>query len=223
MIPLKDRNPTKRFPIITIFLIATNILIFFYQISLGIRLEGFYYKFSVIPSHIVESLHSEIFRPFIFATLFTSLFLHEGWLHLGGNMLYLWVFGDNVEDKLGHGRFFIFYLICGVAATALHIFIDPASTVPTIGASGAISGVLGAYILMFPRARVLTLIPIFIFIQLLELPAFIVLGFWFVLQFFNGILSLGYASSGMRGVAWWAHIGGFIAGLLLVIPFKKYR
>jgi membrane associated rhomboid family serine protease len=223
MIPLKDRNPTRRFPIITILLIVINILVFIYQLSLGLRLEGFYYKFSVIPSRIFDTIHSEIFRPLTILTVFTSMFLHGGWLHLGGNMLYLWVFGDNVEDKLGHGRFLVFYLLCGVAATSLHIFIDPTSTVPTIGASGAISGVLGAYILMFPRARVLTLIPIFIFIQLAELPAFIILGFWFILQFFNGILSLGYATSGMGGVAWWAHIGGFIAGLLLVLPFRKYR
>jgi membrane associated rhomboid family serine protease len=223
MIPLKDRNPTKRFPIITILIIAVNVLIFIYQISLGLQWEGFYYKFSVIPSRIVESLHSEIFRPLTFLTLVTSMFLHGGWLHLGGNMLYLWVFGDNVEDKFGHGRFLVFYLICGITATMLHIFMEPASTVPTIGASGAISGVLGAYILMFPRTRVLTLIPIFIFIQLAELPAFIILGFWFVLQFINGMVSLGYATSGMGGVAWWAHIGGFIAGLLLVLPFRKYR
>jgi membrane associated rhomboid family serine protease len=223
MIPLKDRNPTKRFPIMTVLLIAANIAVFIYQLSLGSQLEDFYYRFSMIPHHIFQSAHSEIFRPLTFLTIITSMFLHGGWLHVGGNMLYLWIFGDNVEDKLGHGRFFFFYLICGIAASVLHIFIEPASTVPTLGASGAISGVLGAYILMFPRAKILTLIPIFIFIQLAELPAFIILGFWFVLQFFNGILSLKYASGGMAGIAWWAHIGGFIAGLLLVIPFRKYR
>jgi membrane associated rhomboid family serine protease len=149
--------------------------------------------------------------------------MHGGWLHLVGNMLYLWIFGDNVEDKLGHIRFLVFYLLCGIAASALHIVLEPTSNVPTIGASGAISGILGAYILMFPRARVLTLIPIFIFIQIAELPAYVILGLWFVLQFFNGMLSLGYANAGMGGVAWWAHIGGFIAGLLLVIPLRKYR
>jgi membrane associated rhomboid family serine protease len=223
MIPLKDRNPRRRFPFITILLIVVNILVFVYQLSLGTRLELFFDHFSVIPNQIYQALHSEVFRPFVFITLITSLFMHGGWLHLGGNMLYLWVFGDNVEDKLGHIRFIIFYLLCGIAASALHIYFEPTSHVPTIGASGAISGILGAYIFMFPKARVLTLIPIFIFIQIAELPAYIILGLWFVLQFFNGIASLGYATAGMGGVAWWAHIGGFITGLLLVIPFRKYR
>jgi membrane associated rhomboid family serine protease len=223
MIPLKDRNPRRRFPIITVILITVNILVFFYQLSLGIKLEGFFHGFSVIPNQIYQALHSEVFRPFVFITFVTSLFMHGGWLHLCGNMLYLWIFGDNVEDKLGHIRFLIFYLLCGISASALHIYLEPTSIVPTIGASGAISGILGAYILMFPRARVLTLIPIFIFIQIVELPAYIILGLWFVLQFFNGMLSLGYATAGMGGVAWWAHIGGFMAGLLLVIPLRKYR
>jgi len=139
-------------------------------------------------------------------------------------MLYLWVFGDNVEDKLGHIRFLIFYVLCGIAASALHIYIDPASNIPAIGASGAISGILGAYILMFPKARILTLVPIFIFIHFAELPAYVILGLWFILQFFNGILSLKYADASMSsGVAWWAHIGGFITGLILVFPFKKYK
>jgi membrane associated rhomboid family serine protease len=223
MIPLKDRNPTRRFPIITILLIAVNIIVFFYQLSLGIKLEGFLYSFSVIPNQIYQALHSEVFRPFVFITLVTSLFMHGGWLHLGGNMLYLWVFGDNVEDKLGHIRFLFFYLLCGISASALHIYLEPASNVPTIGASGAISGILGAYILMFPRARVLTLIPIFIFIQIAELPAYIILGIWFILQFINGMLSLGFINSGMGEVAWWAHVGGFIAGILLIIPLRKHR
>ena len=223
MIPLKDRNPRRLFPIVTIFLIAVNIFVFFYDLSLGIKLERFIFYFSVTPSAIHQVLHSNIFRPFVFITLITSLFLHGGWLHLGGNMLYLWIFGDNVEDKLGHFRFLVFYLICGIAASALHIYFEPTSLIPTIGASGAISGVLGAYIILFPRARVLTLIPIFIFIQIVELPAYIIIGLWFVLQFFNGMLSLKYATAGMGGVAWWAHIGGFISGLILVIPFRKFR
>jgi membrane associated rhomboid family serine protease len=136
-------------------------------------------------------------------------------------MLYLWIFGDNIEDKLGHGRYFAFYVLCGLAAGALHVFIDPMSGIPTVGASGAISGVLGAYLLLFPRARVLTVIPVFVFIQLAELPAVIVLGFWFVIQFFNGLVSFGYETGGMGGVAWWAHIGGFLAGLVLILPFRK--
>jgi len=138
-------------------------------------------------------------------------------------MLYLWVFGDNVEDKLGHGRYLVFYLVCGLAASLLHVFIAPSSSMPTVGASGAISGVLGAYLLMFPRARVLTVIPIFFFLQFAELPALVVLGFWFVMQFFNGLISLGYETGGMGGVAWWAHVGGFVAGLILILPFRKYR
>ena len=223
MIPLKDRNPTRRFPIITVSLIVVNVLAFFYELSLGTRIDEFIFHFSVIPNEITQALHSDIFRPFIFITLFTSLFLHGGWLHVGGNMLYLWIFGDNVEDKLGHMRFLLFYIICGIAASSLHIYIDPTSTVPTIGASGAISGILGAYLFMFPRVRVLTLVPIFIFIQTIELPAFVVLGLWFVLQFFNSILSLGHTAASMGGVAWWAHVGGFITGLLFVIPFRKYR
>ena len=151
------------------------------------------------------------------------MFLHGGWLHLGGNMLYLWIFGDNVEDKLGHIRYLAFYIVCGLAASILHVFVDSTSIVPTVGASGAIAGVLGAYLLLFPRARVVTLIPIFVFIQVAELPALLVLGFWFVMQFFNGLMSLGYQTAGMGGVAWWAHIGGFVAGLALVIPLRKFR
>lgn len=223
MIPLKDKNPRKRFPVITLILIAVNIIVFIYQLSLGSHLEEFYYRFSVIPQRITESIHSGAIKPLPYLPLITSLFLHGGWLHLGGNMLYLWVFGDNVEDKLGHGRFLVFYVLCGFVASILHIVIEPASSLPTIGASGAISGILGAYIVMFPKARILTLIPIFIFIQLAELPAYIILGLWFLLQFINGMMSLGYAAAGMGGVAWWAHIGGFIAGLLLVIPFRKFR
>ena len=138
-------------------------------------------------------------------------------------MLYLWVFGDNVEDKLGHGRYLSFYLLCGLAATVLHIVLDPHSTIPTVGASGAISGVLAAYLVMFPRARVITVIPIFIFLQFAELPALVVLGFWFVVQFFNGLVSLGFETGGMGGVAWWAHVGGFVAGLVLVLPFRKHQ
>ena len=223
MIPLKDINPTKRFPIITILIISINILVFAYQLTLGEKIEVFIYNFGVIPNTIYQAIHSNLFKPFVFITLFTSLFLHGGWLHLGGNMLYLWIFGDNVEDKLGQVRFLLFYLICGIIASVLHIYIEPTSTIPTVGASGAIAGVLGAYLIMFPRARVVTLIPIFLFIQVSELPAFLILGLWFILQFFNGFLSLGYQTAGMGGVAWWAHIGGFITGILLVIPLRKYR
>lgn len=223
MIPLKDRNPTRRVPIVNIVIIILNLAVFIYQISLGRGLEGFLYKFGVVPDAISNSINTVQLSPRVFFPLFSSMFLHGGWLHLGGNMLYLWVFGDNVEDKLGRGRYLMFYLLCGIAASIAHIIIDPHSTIPTVGASGAISGVLGAYLLMFPKARVLTLIPIFVFLQFAELPALVVLGFWFVMQFFNGLISLGYETAGMGGVAWWAHIGGFIAGMVLVFPFKKFR
>lgn len=223
MIPLKDRNPTRRVPIVNIVIIILNLAVFIYQISLGRGLEGFLYKFGVVPDAISNSINTVQLSPKVFFPLFSSMFLHGGWLHLGGNMLYLWVFGDNVEDKLGRGRYLMFYLLCGIAASIAHIIIDPHSTIPTVGASGAISGVLGAYLLMFPKARVLTLIPIFVFLQFAELPALVVLGFWFVMQFFNGLISLGYETAGMGGVAWWAHIGGFVAGMVLVFPFKKFR
>lgn len=224
MIPIKDRNPTHRFPIFTILIILVNIVVFLYEISLdGKGLESFFLTYGVVPFSLMEAFGQGLLDPMAVFPLLSSMFLHGGIFHLGGNMLYLWVFGDNIEDKLGHGRFLAFYLLCGLAATLLHIVIDPTSTVPTVGASGAISGVLGAYLLMFPKARVVTVIPIFFFLQVAELPALIVLGFWFVIQFFNGIASLGYETAGMGGVAWWAHIGGFIAGLLFVIPLRKFR
>ena len=223
MIPLRDKNPTQRAPIVTVALIVVNVAVFVYEVGLGGRLEHFFYAFGVVPADIVGSLASGTFNPGAIIALFTSMFLHGGWLHLGGNMLFLWIFGDNVEDKLGHFRFLVFYFLCGLVASTLHIFISPHSTTPTVGASGAISGVLGAYLFMFPRARVVTLIPIFIFIQIAELPALFVLGFWFVMQFFNGLLALGYETGGMGGVAWWEHIGGFVSGLILVIPFRRYR
>lgn len=223
MIPIKDRNPTYRVPVVNISIIVVNIAFFLYEVSLGPELESFFYRFGVVPQNMTITLKSMDFSVATFLPLFSSMFLHGGWLHLGGNMLYLWVFGDNVEDKLGHGRYILFYLLCGIAASLAHIIIDPNSQMPTVGASGAISGVLGAYLLMFPKARVVTLIPIFVFLQVAELPAFIVLGFWFVLQFFNGLISLGYETAGMGGVAWWAHIGGFLAGLILVLPLRKFR
>ena len=223
MIPLKDKNPTHRVPVVNIALIVANIAIFLYEVSLGPRIGQFFLTFGVVPSDIVESFTSGRFRIGAVFSLFTSMFLHGGWLHLAGNMLYLWVFGDNVEDKLGHGRYLVFYLVCGLAASLLHVFIAPSSSMPTVGASGAISGILGAYLLMFPRARVVTVIPIFFFLQFAELPALVVLGFWFVMQFFSGLISLGYETGGMGGVAWWAHVGGFVAGLILILPFRKYR
>lgn len=220
MIPIRDINPTQKKPLVNIALIVLNVVAFVYEVSLGSRVEGLFFQYGVVPADVILAFSTYQLIdggiPFL-----TSMFLHGGWLHLAGNMLYLWIFGDNIEEKLGHARYLGFYVICGIVAGALHVFIDPASTIPTVGASGAISGVLGAYLLMFPRARVLTVIPVFFFIQLVELPALFVLGFWFVIQFFNGLASLGFETGGMGGVAWWAHIGGFLAGMALVAPFRK--
>jgi membrane associated rhomboid family serine protease len=223
VIPLKDRNPTRRVPVVTITLIAVNAAVFLYEISLGEGLALFLQRFGAVPASIVHSLNPGGLVPGALLPILTSMFVHGGWLHLIGNMLYLWVFGDNVEDKLGRPRFLVFYLLCGFTASSLHVVVDPTSATPMVGASGAISGVLGAYLLMFPGARVVTLIPIFVFLQVAELPALVVLGFWFVMQFFNGVLSLGFEAGGMGGVAWWAHVGGFAAGLLFVVPFRRFR
>jgi len=201
--------------VVTIAIIAANILVFLLQLSRGSEGEALYFQFGVIPSDIVGAI-SDLHYGAAFLPLLTSMFMHGGWLHIGGNMLYLWIFGDNVEDRLGRFQFLVFYLVCGLTASAVHIFIEPSSQIPTVGASGAISGVLAGYLLLFPKARVLTIIPVFLFLQVAELPALIVLGFWFVMQFFYGLVSLSEETSGMGGVAWWAHIGGFVMGLVLV-------
>ena len=221
MIPIKDKNPSQTVPYLNYLLIGINIVVFAYQFSLGSGVEELYAKYALIPARLVGGLtasHPDL-RPLI--TVFTSMFLHGGFLHILGNMLYMWVFADNIEDKFGHIRFVIFFFLCGALASALHVVIDPHSPVPTVGASGAISGVLAAYLVMFPRTRVVTIIPIFFFLQIAELPAMAVIGLWFVIQFFNGVLSLGYETAGMGGVAWWAHMGGFLAGLVLVFPFRR--
>jgi membrane associated rhomboid family serine protease len=220
MIPLKDLNPTKTTPFISISLIVLNGLVFLYELSLGRHLGRFFFYYGVVPGNFFRTNYWEVLGvPGGLLPVFASMFLHGGWLHFLGNMLYLWVFGDNVEDRLGHFRFLIFYLGCGIAATALHIFTNPQSMLPTVGASGAIAGVLGAYVVFYPRARVLALVPILFFFQLMELPALIFLGFWFVMQFFSGALSL--ASQAVGGTAWWAHIGGFVAGMAYALTFKR--
>jgi membrane associated rhomboid family serine protease len=155
-----------------------------------------------------------------FFPLFSSMFLHGGWFHIIGNMLYLWIFGDNVEDRLGHGRFVLFYILCGLAAALTQIYLNPTSKVPMVGASGAVAGILGAYLLLFPHSRILALIPLGFFIQFAEIPALVFLVFWFLMQFLSGAVSLTAASSG-GGVAWWAHIGGFAGGMALVYVFPK--
>ena len=209
MIPLKDENPSKRFPVVTVTLIAINLAVFIYMLSLGKGAEQLVYRMGVVPYDIVS-----VGLP-AYPTLFTSMFLHGGWAHVLGNMLYLWIFGDNIEDFLGKIKFIVFYLVCGFIASFAHILTQASSQIPTIGASGAISGILGGYILLYPKARVLTLIPLGYFIRLIKLPAVAVLGIWILIQLFSGLVSLP-GSAGKGGVAWFAHIGGFIGGLALI-------
>ncbi|MGZ5432137.1 MAG: rhomboid family intramembrane serine protease, partial [Thermoanaerobaculia bacterium] len=191
MIPLRDDNPRRTFPFVTYTLVALNILAFLWELSLGPKLQPALFNIAFIPAHY--------WLPgnwvFDLLTIVVSMFLHGGLLHIGSNMLYLWIFGDNVEDRLGHGRYVLFYLLCGFAATLAHAAFSPGSRVPAIGASGAIAGVLGAYLILWPHARVMTLIPIFFFITVRELPAIILLGVWFVLQLFSGVGSLGVSDA----------------------------
>jgi membrane associated rhomboid family serine protease len=219
MIPYKDDNPTTHFPIITILLIAINTLIFLYQIASGPDSRTMIYSYGAIPYELFHG--KEGIGPSTTVTLLTSMFLHGGFIHLAGNMLYLWIFGNNIEDKLGIFRFILFYILCGVIAAYTHAISEPSSMIPMIGASGAISGILGAYLILFPRARIHTLIFFGFFIQVIKVPAIIVIGFWIIIQFINGILSKGLYAGG--GVAWFAHIGGFFAGVLLIKLFIKKR
>lgn len=221
MIPLRDDNPTELTPVVTIAFIAACAVVFLYQATLQDPVgEAFVFHYGAIPAVVLgqASLPPEFAGFPAYASLLTSMFLHGGWMHLLGNMLYLWIFGNNVEDVMGHARFVIFYLTCGVAAALSHAFTDPASTVPMVGASGAISGVLGAYLLLFPRAQVLVFIPLGFASRMMYVPAGFVLGFWFVLQLLSGGMSRGRQGG---GVAFWAHVGGFIAGMLLIGLFKR--
>ncbi len=213
IIPIRDTIPSSRTPFVTYGLILCNTALFLYQVSLGDAATDFVYAYAVIPYRF---LHLDLSQPLELLTPLFAMFLHGGWLHIIGNMLYLYIFGDNVEDTLGHGRYLAFYLLCGAVSFLAQIFILSNSMVPNIGASGAIAGVLGAYILLFPRARVVTLLPIFIFFTVVEIPAFIFIGIWFLIQFASGAVSLGTSSALSGGVAWWAHIGGFIAGMFLI-------
>lgn len=212
MIPFKDDNPTVRFPYVTIALIALNIVIFLFQSLYPSDPGKIVYSYGAIPHLLLTFDTVQPIHPAM--TVFTSMFMHGGLLHLGTNMLYLWIFGNNIEDKLGCGKFILFYLLCGIGAAYSHAFADPHSMIPMIGASGAVSGVLGAYLLLFPAARVHTLIFLGFFIQVVRLPAVVVIGFWIILQFINGLISKGAASQG--GVAWFAHIGGFVLGIVLI-------
>ncbi|MBA4313321.1 MAG: rhomboid family intramembrane serine protease [Chlorobiaceae bacterium] len=221
MIPLRDTNPSRKVPIVNYILIATNILVFLFELSLDADLEKFIYNYGVVPAYIMNDFRMMSIGVGTIFPLFTSMFLHGGWIHLIGNMLFLYIFGDNVEDRFGHIRYILFYIIAGVSAAVMQTIIFPESTAPMVGASGAIAGVLGAYVFMFPQAKVVTLIPIFLFFQIVELPAFIFLGIWFIMQIFSGIFSLGIGADA-GGVAWWAHIGGFLAGVIM-LPFLRKR
>jgi membrane associated rhomboid family serine protease len=226
MIPLKDYNPTRGFPLVNVLLVLANVVLFIADRMTGhvtevavktlkgvVRVEQFvggFQAFAMVPLDVVSQL------PAKWITVFTSMFLHANWLHVGSNMLFLWIFGDNIEDRLGKLRYLSFYLVCGVAAAVSQIVSDPASTLPMVGASGAVAGVMGAYLLLYPRAVVRTLVPIFIFFTFMDLPAFFIIGYWFLLQIVSAVWITGSAPHG--GVAYYAHVGGFVAGALLIVP-----
>ncbi|HLG71007.1 MAG TPA: rhomboid family intramembrane serine protease [Chloroflexota bacterium] len=232
MIPIRDHNPTRTFPVFTILIMVVNILVFVYELLLQLgsqqAVEVFYAEYGFIPCLITSTCPAGLVRELTalhdpvspLASLFTAMFVHGGWLHIAGNMLFFWIFGNNVEDDMGHFRFLIFYFVCGLIAAFAQIAFDPTSAVPSLGASGAIAGVLGAYFVTYPTAPVDTAIFV-IFIFFVRLPAFVVLGVWIALQFFTGVGELGTHDTG--GVATFAHIGGFVAGMLLVFLFRQRR
>lgn len=215
MIPIRDENPTQHVPIVNYGLVTVNILVFLWQIGLRSTDQEAFFRLALIPLNVTGGFDVGDLK-----SLFTSMFMHAGLTHLLGNLLYLWIFGDNVEDVLGHFRYLLFYLTGGLVASFAHILLYPTSTVPTVGASGAIAAVLGAYIILFPRRRIVTIVPLGFFVQMARIPALIVLGMWFLLQLFEGALALGMARLG--GVAFWAHIGGFVFGML-VGPLLRLR
>jgi membrane associated rhomboid family serine protease len=219
MIPLSDSNPTRRIPFINWTLIAINVIVFFYELTLRPRvLDNLIMAWGAVPTNILYALTDPLQAPLpVWLTLVTSQFLHGGWFHIIGNMLFLWVFGDNIEDVLGHFSYLIFYLVCGVIAGIVQSVVEGPTRIPSIGASGAIAGVLGAYIILYPWARIRILIPVIFFLWTIQVPALIVLGWWFIQQFFYGAAAL--SSTAASGIALWAHIGGFVAGMLLILPF----
>ncbi len=218
MIPLKDENPTRCFPWMTLLLIAVNLAVFAYEWTLSPEmLSDLILSYGFTP---VDFL-ADPWSPTALLTVVTSMFLHAGPVHVGGNLLYLWIFGNNIEDRLGPWRYLGFYLLCGTLALAAQTAMGPDVDIPTIGASGAVAGVLGAYILLYPRASVVTVIPLIIFFEVARLPAYLVIGFWFLLQLASGLASIGPEVAQAGGVAWFAHIGGFVAGVALVLPLIR--
>jgi len=219
-IPLKDLNPSRTYPFVNITLILANLVVFVYELGLEVTLphrafEAALMPYSTVPARFPSFLAGHTSFELAFLPLITSMFLHSGFLHIGGNMLFLWIFGDNVEDFFGHITYFFFYMVCGIGAGLLHVLFNLHSSIPAIGASGAISGVMGAYILLYPRARILTLV----FIFPLPVPAVIFLGLWYIMQFLAGLSTIGVKVTG--GVAVWAHIGGFLLGMLLTALARR--
>jgi membrane associated rhomboid family serine protease len=232
MIPIRDDAPRYSTPYVTYFIIALNAVVFLFELSVGAQgqgaLNGLIYEFGVVPRRFEQALAgASAFRlPGLSLTILTSMFLHGGWLHIIGNMWFLWIFGDNVEDYLGHVKYLLFYLISGCAAAIAYILLDASSRQPTIGASGAIAGVMGAYFVLYPRARVLTLVFLIVFFTFWWLPAWIFLGYWFLLQFLSGTAtSIAQTGQNTGGIAFWAHVGGFVAGILLIklLPERPRR
>jgi hypothetical protein len=222
MIPLRDSTRSETYPFVTKAIIFLNVVAFLWELSLGRNLSQAFSQYAIIPARYTHPDASGFENPFAAALPFvSSMFLHGGWLHLIGNMWTLWIFGDNVEDRLGHARYLFFYLSGGLAAGLVHIFTNQGSGVPTIGASGAIAAVMGAYFRFYPHARIETLIPPFFFGPTYVLPAVLFLGWWFFLQFFNGAMSLSVGQHGFGGVAWWAHVGGFVFGLMICLFARR--
>jgi len=219
LIPYKDDNPTSATPFVTVGIIALNILVFLYEIVSPSGMEKFVYNYGAIPNYILTFEKVQPIHPAL--TIFSAMFMHGGVFHIAGNMLYLWIFGNNIEDKVGHIRFIFFYIFCGIISAYANALTDPQSHIPMIGASGAISGVLGAYLLLFPRAMVHTLVFLGFFVTVIKIPALVVIGFWAIIQLINGLISTGLAREG--GIAWFAHIGGFLTGLLTIKLWQPKR
>jgi membrane associated rhomboid family serine protease len=211
LIPLRDIIPSRTTPVVTIALITINVLVFLYELSLGRAVDAFTLYWGLVPA------------AFSWVAVLTSMFLHGGIMHVAGNMLYLWIFGDNVEDRMGHGRFLVFYLLCGTAAALAQTITQPDSVVPMVGASGAIAGVMGAYFVLYPKSRIVTLVPLFFIFQVVEVPAILFLGIWFLMQFVNGLGSIVTVAAGQSagGIAFWAHVAGFVAGISGVVVFRR--
>ncbi|MCE5254418.1 MAG: rhomboid family intramembrane serine protease [Actinomycetia bacterium] len=218
MFPLHDNIPSRSQPIVNWLVMVANVVIFLFVFGAGSSTERLVYDLGLVPARfLADPLSGQA------ATLFSSMFLHGGWLHLLFNMWALWIFGDNVEDRLGHGRYLLFYLFGGLAAAGAHLIFNAGSQIPTVGASGAISAVMAAYLLLFPRARVVTLVPLFFLPWFVEIPALVYIVFWFLSQLFNGVLSVSAGAEAFGGVAWWAHIGGFVAGLVMLPLLARRR